>query len=601
MAQPTDVIFEKTFANGWTKKLCQRRSKSHGKSGPLIDPFITSPAGDKLRSSFELLNYVMEHPEYWYNIDVSEINLERVHPDQMKAPCAGTKKLSDFLNYVRSGMSYHEAKERIGGNQIKRQGNRRPLSFANSVDPLSSNSEDSNSSIGGFGYNKTPKRTKFPKIKKQDTKFIDTAPPDESQYMFGDLCQFLNESTDSFNLPDSSFDDSNASFDTIFNDPPEDPLKVESKKEFQAKLKSLMTSIIQYTDEEGRDLAEPFMKLPPRKELPDYYKMIKEPMDISRIWFKIEDGEYNDILELEKDFEILCKNAQKYNEDGSLIYQDSVILQTVFEKAKNELVHDMLGEFSIGLDRDPEIEAMVSYMMIEDVEKSVKPAKKRGRPSKDSKILDNSMTNSEVEIKSEKVEKSEKLFYCEPCMHTTKTRGNMQVHEKSARHKAKVEMANMPHQCDQCGKGFMELSELNSHTHSKSQLQYHRDKQNRKFKCEDCQFAFIKKADLQKHYETKKHIENSRKRNNIQENIPVKQENNQEVFNQEIKEQVIDETYFVPIEVEKMAYYVATSQVDPYFQALASNKIDSLLESFLQLEVKNPPQPLERVIDFSEF
>ena len=211
------------------------------------------------------------------------------------------------------------------------------------------------------------------------------------------------------------------------------------------------------------------------------------------------------------------------------------------------------------------------------------------------------MNNSEVEIKSEKVEKSEKLFYCEPCMHTTKTRGNMQVHEKSARHKAKVEMASMPHQCDQCGKGFMELSELNSHTHSKSQLQYHRDKQNRKFKCEDCQFAFIKKADLQKHYETKKHIENSRKRNNIQENIPVKQEEKQEVFNQEIKEQVIDETYFVPIEVEKMAYYVATSQVDPYFQALASNKIDSLLESFLQLEVKNPPQPLERVIDFSEF
>ena len=146
----------------------------------------------------------------------------------------------------------------------------------------------------------------------------------------------------------------------------------------------------------------------------------------------------------------------------------------------------------------------------------------------------------------------------------------------------------------------MELSELNSHTHSKSQLKYHADKLNRKFKCEDCQFAFIKKADLQKHYETKKHIENSRKRNDFQENISAKQEEHHEI-NQEIKAPVIDESYFVPIEVEKMAYYVATSQVDPYFQALASNKIDSLLESFLQLEVKNPPQPLERVIDFSEF
>ena len=601
MAQPTDVIFEKTFANGWTKKLCQRRSKNPGKSGPLIDPFITSPAGDKLRSSFELLNYVMEHPEYWYNIDVSEINLERVHPDQIKEPCSGTKKLSEFLNYVRTGMSYHEAKERIGGNQVKKHGNRKSLTYANSFDPLSS-SEDSNSSIGVGPYSKTPKRTKFPKIKKQDSKFIDTAPPDESQYMFGDLCQFLNESTDnSMNIPDSSFDDSNASFSTIYNDPPEDPLKVESRKVFQSKLKSLMTSIIQYTDEQGRDLAEPFMKLPPRKELPDYYKQIKEPMDISKIWFKIEDGEYNDILDLEKDFELLCKNAQKYNLDGSLIYQDSVILQTVFEKAKNEFVHEMLGEFSIGLDRDPEIEAMVSYMMIEDVEKSTKPAKKRGRPPKDSaKILDNSV-NSEVEkTEKSKVEKPEKLFYCEPCMHTTKTRGNMQNHENSARHKAKVEMAKLPHQCDKCGKGFAELSELNSHTHSKSQIQYHADKKNRKFKCEDCQFAFIKKADLQKHYETKKHIENSRKTHDPQY-VSVKQEENQETKQEILNEHTIDETYFVPIEVEKMAYYVATSQVDPYFQALASNKIDSLLESFLQLDVKNPPQPLERVIDFSEF
>ena len=35
--------------------------------------------------------------------------------------------------------------------------------------------------------------------------------------------------------------------------------------------------------------------LPSKKELPDYYEVISEPMDISKIWFKIEDGEYDSI------------------------------------------------------------------------------------------------------------------------------------------------------------------------------------------------------------------------------------------------------------------------------------------------------------------
>ena len=32
-------------------------------------------------------------------------------------------------------------------------------------------------------------------------------------------------------------------------------------------------------------------------------------------------------LLLFKDFMLLCKNAQQYNEDGSLIYEDSIVLQ----------------------------------------------------------------------------------------------------------------------------------------------------------------------------------------------------------------------------------------------------------------------------------
>ena len=57
---------------------------------------------------------------------------------------------------------------------------------------------------------------------------------------------------------------------------------------------------------------------------------------MSGIWFKIEDGTYNKIKDLENDFELLCRNVQTYNEDESLIFQDSITLQSVFKNAIKE-------------------------------------------------------------------------------------------------------------------------------------------------------------------------------------------------------------------------------------------------------------------------
>jgi hypothetical protein len=50
----------------------------------------------------------------------------------------------------------------------------------------------------------------------------------------------------------------------------------------------ILTSVVPFY-REGRLLSEPFMKLPSRKELPDYYKVIKKPLDIKKIMNKIED------------------------------------------------------------------------------------------------------------------------------------------------------------------------------------------------------------------------------------------------------------------------------------------------------------------------
>jgi len=110
--------------------------------------------------------------------------------------------------------------------------------------------------------------------------------------------------------------------------------KKGSFKKMQKKMKKLMEIVIRYKDEDGRVLSEPFMKLPTRKELPDYYEVIRRPVDIFKIQGKIDDGKYDDLDALEKDFMLLCSNTQKYNEDGSLIHEDSIVLQSVFTNAR---------------------------------------------------------------------------------------------------------------------------------------------------------------------------------------------------------------------------------------------------------------------------
>ncbi len=51
-----------------------------------------------------------------------------------------------------------------------------------------------------------------------------------------------------------------------------------------------MDVVVMYEDQDGRVLSDPFVKLPTRRELPDYYEIIKKPVDITKIQNKIDDG-----------------------------------------------------------------------------------------------------------------------------------------------------------------------------------------------------------------------------------------------------------------------------------------------------------------------
>jgi SWI/SNF-related matrix-associated actin-dependent regulator of chromatin subfamily A member 2/4 len=58
------------------------------------------------------------------------------------------------------------------------------------------------------------------------------------------------------------------------------------------KMEKILQMVMKHTDAEGRILSQPFMKLPTRKELPDYYEVIKRPIDIHKIMQHVANNKY---------------------------------------------------------------------------------------------------------------------------------------------------------------------------------------------------------------------------------------------------------------------------------------------------------------------
>ena len=78
-------------------------------------------------------------------------------------------------------------------------------------------------------------------------------------------------------------------------------------------------------------LCQIFIKLPSRKELPSYYEVISNPVDINSMERRIYANEYTDFGHFVKEFELLVNNAQTFNAPESEIYKDSILLKLEFD------------------------------------------------------------------------------------------------------------------------------------------------------------------------------------------------------------------------------------------------------------------------------
>lgn len=63
--------------------------------------------------------------------------------------------------------------------------------------------------------------------------------------------------------------------------------------------------------------------LPPPQDYPDYYEVIKRPIDLDKIGVKLKSGQYETLEDLLSDFVLMFDNACKYNEPDSQIYKVS--------------------------------------------------------------------------------------------------------------------------------------------------------------------------------------------------------------------------------------------------------------------------------------
>ena len=86
--------------------------------------------------------------------------------------------------------------------------------------------------------------------------------------------------------------------------------------------------------------------------LPDYPKIVKKPMDISKVKSKLESGQYSTADAFAADFRLMLRNCFAYNPIGTAVHEMGKKLEHIFNLKWRELPDEPEPES----DEDPESE-----------------------------------------------------------------------------------------------------------------------------------------------------------------------------------------------------------------------------------------------------
>ena len=102
-------------------------------------------------------------------------------------------------------------------------------------------------------------------------------------------------------------------------------------------LLKILQDVLKVTAPEGHLLATLFRQIPDKKLFPDYYSWIEKPISLKEINASLRKGSYTSLADFEQDLMLMCSNAHKYNEDGSIVYRDSELLREEIYRRANAM------------------------------------------------------------------------------------------------------------------------------------------------------------------------------------------------------------------------------------------------------------------------
>ncbi|KAE8148807.1 hypothetical protein BDV25DRAFT_11156 [Aspergillus avenaceus] len=100
----------------------------------------------------------------------------------------------------------------------------------------------------------------------------------------------------------------------------------------------VVMAIYDFREEDGHDPSKLFQRSVNKRNVPDYYDIIKEPMALSILKQKINKREYRQFSEFVRDCALIPHNAQTYNRPKSQAYEDALVIKDVFIAEFGKLV-----------------------------------------------------------------------------------------------------------------------------------------------------------------------------------------------------------------------------------------------------------------------
>nr|XP_019008138.1 uncharacterized protein I206_07306 [Kwoniella pini CBS 10737]OCF46919.1 hypothetical protein I206_07306 [Kwoniella pini CBS 10737] len=140
--------------------------------------------------------------------------------------------------------------------------------------------------------------------------------------------------------------------------------------------------IMESKSSDGENIAQPFIKLPNKRALPDYYETIKHPMSLEIVHQKLDASEYQSLKDVCADLGQIFNNAKRYNVKDSLIFQYAKKLHVREGDAEGE-DEEVDAEGEVDPEGDIEMEDITTTGNTSGVPTKIKRVRRRGAYMKD--------------------------------------------------------------------------------------------------------------------------------------------------------------------------------------------------------------------------